>query len=182
MSRSDGFPVMDVSTSICDDPKFRLLQRRNPAIVAVAFTAYIATVAESWRAGRRVSIDHAWPAFVPFDDAAKTALAGVGLLDRMGCVPQKAWRSWFDPANERRARSRERWARYNAQRNAVTTPAPRGSDAATATSVPSVRTVPSVPTVPSDHSDKSHVDSVDGPFPPIGARRPALVKPTGTER
>ena len=173
---------MDVSTSICDDPKFRLLQRRNPEHVAVAFTAYVATIAESWRSGRRVSIDHAWPAFVPFHEAAKAALIDVGLLDRAGMIPVKPWRSWFDPANERRTKSRDRWTRYNAKRDAVTALEPRGNDAGTATSVPPVPSVPSVPTVPTDRSDNNPVESSNGKFAPIGSARPTLVQPTGTDR
>lgn len=182
MARSDGFAVMDVSTSICDEPKFRLLQRRNPELVAAAFTAYIATVAESWRSGRRVTIDHAWPAFLPFDEAVQPSLTDVGLLDRAGMVPAKSWRSWFDPANERRASSRVRWARYNAKRNADTASLPRGDDAATATSVRSSRTAPSVPSEPTDRADDSPVERMNGRGVKPWERHLAPVKPTGTER
>lgn len=148
MSRSEGFAVMDVSTSICDDPKFRRLQRESPEHVAVGFTAYIAVMAESWRSGQRVSIDDAWPGFIPFDQHAIDALIRVALLDKKGRPTVKAWASWFEPARERRTKSRDRWARYNASRNADAAPVPRGSDAATATSDPSVPSVPS-PSVPS---------------------------------
>jgi hypothetical protein len=147
MPRSEGFAVMDVSTSVCDDPKFRRLHRENPELVAIGFTAYIATMAESWRTGRRVSIDVAWPAFLTFDKAVVDALIRVGLLDRRGLLSSKAWRSWFDPARKRRDQSRDRWARYNAKRDADTTPPPRGSDVSTATSDPSVPSVRSVPPV-----------------------------------
>jgi hypothetical protein len=145
MPRSLGFDVMDVSTSVCDDPKFRRLQREAPEHVAVAFTAYIATMAESWKAGRRVSIEDGWPAFLPFDRTVIDLLVSVGLLDSSGLVSPKAWRSWFEPARKRRQKARERWTRYNANRDADTTVVPRGSDAGTATSVPSVR-----PSGPSD--------------------------------
>src|SRR5690606_13655461 len=82
----------------------------------------------------------AWPAFIAFDKQAVEALIHVGLLDRSGRVPAKAWRGWFDPARERRQCSRDRWARYNAKRDVSTALEPRGSDVSTATSVrPSVR-------------------------------------------
>lgn len=155
MSRSEGFAVMDVSTSVCDDPKFRRLHRENPELVAVAFTSYIATMAESWRTGRRVTIDVAWPAFLAFDKAVVDALIRVGLLDARGLVASKAWRSWYLPAQDRRSKSRARWARYNANRDADTTPPPRGSDADTATSDPSVPSVRSGPTGPSRPSAAS---------------------------
>lgn len=149
MSRAEGFAVMDVSTSICDDPKFRRLQRENPEQVAVAFTAYIAVMADSWKAGQRVSIEAAWPGFLPYDETAIASLIRVGLLDKRGRPSQKAWSSWFQPANERREKARDRWARYNAGRNADTAPPPRGNHAATATSVPLLPSVPSDPSVPS---------------------------------
>jgi hypothetical protein len=156
MSRDEGFAVMDVSTSIVDDPKFRKLYRHAPDHAGSAFAAYIATVAESWKAGRRVNVDDAWPSFLPFDKASVEALIHVGLLDAKGLVPSKAWRSWFGPAYERRANSRERWRRANERRHADaaqsngsnldgTTGIPRGNSADT-TAIPSVPSVrPSVP-------------------------------------
>ena len=152
-SRDDGFAIMDVSTSICDDPKFRRLARENPELVAPAFTAYVATMAESWRVGRRVPVEDAWPGFLVFDQAVCDALRRVALVDQRGLVSSKAWRGWFAPARERRAKSRERWARYNAKRDADTTPPPRGSDVGTATSVRSFR--PSVPSEPSAPSTRA---------------------------
>jgi hypothetical protein len=149
MPRSEGFAVMDVSTSVCDDPKFRRLQRESPEHVAVAFTAYIATCAESWKSGRRVSVETGWPAFLPYDPEAVASLIAVGLLDKRGYVSATAWRSWYEPARERRDKARDRWARYNASRGADTTPPPRGNDAATATSVPLRPSVPSEPSAPS---------------------------------
>ena len=138
---------MDVSTSVCDDPKFRRLFREAPDLVAPGFAAYLATMAESWKAGRRVTVDDAWPAFQPYDQAVCDALIRVGLLDRRGLLSPKAWRSWYEPARKRRDQSRERWARYNAKRDADTTLPPRGNGADTATSVRSFR--PSVPSEPS---------------------------------
>jgi hypothetical protein len=150
MSRDDGFAVMDVSTDLVNDPKVRKLFRHAPDHAACAFLAYIATVAESWKAGRRVNVDDAWPGFVPFDKAAIEALAAVGLLDKTGRVTVKAWRGWYVAANQRRLKSRERWARYNAHRDGDTTDPPRGSDGPTATSVPPV--LPSSPSGPTGSS------------------------------
>lgn len=135
---------MDVSTAIVHDPKFRRLQRFAPDHVGVAFTAYVAVMAESWKAGRRVNLDDAWPVFLPYHDGVAQALIHVGLLDARGFIPAKTWRGWFDPARERRQKTRDRWARYNANRTGNTASEPRGNDVSTATSVrpsdsPSVR-------------------------------------------
>lgn len=144
-SRADGFAIMDVSTSICDDPKFRRLQRENPELVAPAFAAYVAVMAESWKTGKRVPVEDAWPGFLAFDQTVCDALRRVGLVDAKGFVSVTAWRSWYLPARDRRSKSRARWARYNANRDGDTAPPPRGSDVDTATSVPSVRPSPPVP-------------------------------------
>ena len=152
MSREEGFAVMDVSTSVCDDPKFRRLARDHQEHCAVAFVVWIATLAESWRTGRRESVADAWPSILPYSDDVVTAMKRVGLIDKSGRVPAKSWADWFGPALERRQRSRDRWARYNAKREADTALVPRGSDAVatrsprrnragTATSVPPVPTV-----------------------------------------
>jgi hypothetical protein len=151
---------MDVSTSIVDDPKFRKLYRHAPDHAGAAFAAYIATVAESWKAGCRVNVDDAWPAFVPFDKAAVEALIHVGLLDARGAIPARSWRSWFGPAFERRANARERWRRANERRHAEaaqsngssnggTATLPRGNSADTG-AIPSVR--PSRPSVPPERA------------------------------
>lgn len=146
MSREDGFAVMDVSVDIANDPKVRKLFRYAPDHALVAFMAYVATMGESWKAGRRVNVDDAWPPALPFSRPAVDALIHVGMLDARGQVPAKAWRAWFEVARERRLKSRDRWARYNAKRDADTTSLPRGSDVGTATSVPSVPSDrPSVP-------------------------------------
>lgn len=164
MPRDDGFAIMDVSTSICDDSKFRRLQRENPEHVAVGFTAYVATMADSWKAAKRVPIDDAWPAFLPFDGAVCDSLKRVGLLDSKGRVSPIAWRAWFEPARERRAKSRDRWTRYNAKRDADTTVVPRGSDADTATSVPSVRpSDPSGSSVPSPRATREKKNGLKTP-------------------
>jgi hypothetical protein len=157
MSRDDGFEIMDVSTSICFDMKFRLIQRQAPELVAAAFTAYISVMAESWKAGRRVPIALAWPAFLPPNAAVEAVMRTVGLLDKKGLVAIKAWHGWFEPARERRAAARARWKKYNEKRtgsnendDAAATSLPRGSRVGTATSVPSVR-----PSVPSEGSSRA---------------------------
>lgn len=163
MSREDGFAVMDVSTSVCDDPKWRRLAREHPEHVAVAFCAYVALMAESWRAGRRVNIGDSWPSILPLDIGAAdpiAALRDVGLIDKTFRIPVKTWAAWFGPAAERRRRNRDRWARYNAQRDADTARLPRGSDAGTATSVrpsvPSVRTSRPARTNGADGAQEGH--------------------------
>jgi hypothetical protein len=155
MNRLAGFAVMDVSTSILDDPKFRRIQRQAPELVATAFTAYLATMAESWRAGKRVSIDDAWPSILIYDAAADNVLREVGLLDAKGLPNSKAWRSWFQPAFQRRETLREKWRRANENRRDDAAPEPpgnrRGNSGGTAApvpSAPSVRPVPSEPSVP----------------------------------
>ena len=139
MARDDGFAVMDVSSDIANGRKFRRIQRQAPDLVAVAMTVYVALLGESWKAGRRVPVDDGWPTLVAFDQRVVDQMTTVGLLDRRGLVTSAAWRRWFEPARARRAASRDRWARYNANRHAVATSLPRGNRVATATSVPSVR-------------------------------------------
>ncbi|HCO02683.1 MAG TPA: hypothetical protein DIT48_04830 [Actinobacteria bacterium] len=153
---------MDVSTSIVHDPKFRQLHRERPEHVAPAFMAYLATLGESWRSGRRVSVTEAWPALLPFDADVVASMIRVRLVERGGLPPRKAWDGWYRPAFERRCKSRDRWARYNAKRDADTALEPRGSDVSTATSVPSVPFLPSVPTEPSSPSS-GRAKNDDGP-------------------
>lgn len=165
MSRDDGFTVMDVSADIVNDPKWRRLQRVAPAHLGDAFIVYVAILGASWKAGRRVSADDAWPVILAYNGAAVEAMQHVGLLDRRGMVTTKAWSEWFGVANERRRKARDRWARYNAQRNADTTSLPRGTNATTASSVPPV--LPSVP--PEGLRDSNPVEN--------GARRLRPVDP-----
>jgi hypothetical protein len=174
MSRDDGFPVMDVSTSIVHDPKFRQLHREHPEHVPAAFLAYIAMLGESWKAGRRVSVTDAWPTLLPFDPEVVAAMVHVRLVERGGLPPRKAWDGWYRPAFERRCKSRARWARYNATRDADTTDEPRGSDADTTTTVPSVSpSDPSVPLVPSGQHDVESKNSAPTPIRPVNPGRTA---------
>jgi hypothetical protein len=116
-SRLEGFDIMDMSTSLLHDPKLRRLSREQPTVLAPAFMAYVATVAESWKAGDRVSVDDAWPSYLPYDEAAVTALVGVRLLDDGRRVPVKAWRGWFAPARKRRESARKRWSDWKARQS-----------------------------------------------------------------
>lgn len=147
-SRDDGFAIMDVSTSICDDPKFRRIARERPELVGTVFTAYMATMAESWRGGRRVSIEDAWPAILPYSADAAAIMVAVGLLDRRGVLSPKAWRGWFEPARSRRDKSRADWRKW--QQDHRRNKGGVNPDSDPDTSIPSVPTVrPSVPTEPS---------------------------------
>lgn len=116
MSRDDGFAVMDVSVDIVNDPKIRKLYRVAPEHASAGVVAYVATMGESWKAGERVTVEDAWPAFLPFAIPAVEAMKQVGLLDAKGFVSTKAWRGWFDPAKTRRDAVRDRWRRANEKR------------------------------------------------------------------
>jgi hypothetical protein len=165
VSRDDGFTVMDVSTDIVNDPKFRRLHRQNPEHLVAGFLAYMATMGESWKAGRRVCATDAWPALLPFDQAVIGSLIAADLLDSKGQLPARAWTGWFGPADTRRKATRERWRRANEKRLAESTnnsaPAAR-SNGATA-SLPrgdsddtgAIPSDPSVPSVVENDSPKS---------------------------
>jgi hypothetical protein len=133
---------MDLSTDYLNDPKWRRLYRQFPHLIGFAFMVYTATMCDSWKAGRRVSAEDAWPPFLPFDGEVIVALQSVAFLDKRGLVVMRTWSNWFDPASKRRAKARERWRRANAGRDADTALLPRGASADTSTTV---RTVPSVP-------------------------------------
>jgi hypothetical protein len=111
MTRGAGFTIMDLSVNVHDDPKFRRIARSHPTLYASAFTAYLAVVAASWRAGERVTLADAWPPLLAPDDAVEVALHEVGLLDSRGRVTARAWASWFSPAFERREKARENGSR-----------------------------------------------------------------------
>lgn len=115
MSRVDGFTVMDVEAGIVHDGKWKRLARYAPDRVATAGWVYIATMGESWHAGRRVSAEDAWPAYIPFDPLVIEGMVHVGLLDAKGRIVSRTWRSWFERARERREKTREQWREW--QRN-----------------------------------------------------------------
>lgn len=177
MSRDDGFAVMDVSTDYVNDPKWRKLYRAHPELLPVAFLAYTATMCESWKAGKRVSIDEAWPIVLPFDGAVVAALREASFLDRRGLIIPHSWDGWFGPANRRREAARAAGREGNATRwgkrsggDRVAIAEGSGGDPRT---VP-YRSVPSGPTVPPDRNGSYTVDEQpkSGTFPPIGAVRP----------
>lgn len=148
MGKLDGFEVMDVSTAVVHDPKIRRLAREAPELLGAAFLAYMAVMAESWKAGERLTIQDAWPSFLPFDPAVVEKLRQVELLDVRGRVRPKPWREFFESAKKRREAARERWRRANENRTnkaevngkdrAYTAKLPRGNRAYTAATVPSV--------------------------------------------
>lgn len=145
VSRDAGFTVMDVSVEIVNDQKVRRLYREQPALAGAAFVVYMATMGESWKAGRRIPAAEAWPSVLPFDAAVLAALKAAKLLDGRGLIAQSAWKSWFQVAHTRREAARERWRRSNQRRadpstndSADAALEPRGSRAATV----AIRTVP----------------------------------------
>lgn len=118
--RDDGFAWMDVATDIHSDAKFRRLARAYPGLFASAFTAYVALLAESWRAAARVTLEDAWPALLPYEQAVPAALLAVGLIDGDGRVPEHAWNDRFIPAYERRDKQRAKWRNDAAHRHSAT--------------------------------------------------------------
>lgn len=161
MSRDDGFAIMDVSTSIHEEPKFRRLSRRHPDLIAAAFFAYVSTMAESWRHGERVSIEDAWPSLIPYNAAVVSALRRYSLIDRRGCIGDETWEHWFGPAFARREAARaagregnrRRWHPDSQPRSAAIALASgadigsgSGSDPRTVPTVPTVLTTPPPPT------------------------------------
>ncbi len=178
MSRDDGFAVMDVSTGIVNDPKVRRLYRDFPEHADRAFVLYAATMAESWKDGRRVTIEDAWPAFIPPCPEASRALADVGLIDPRGMVTTRAWKGWFGPADDRRRKSRAKSKRANDRRHAeamgYTGSTPVLHPAHTGATPAPVPSVPTEPTVPPEGSTTTSISDVEH-------RRPiALVNPGRT--
>jgi hypothetical protein len=148
MSRPDteGFSIMDVSTAILDDPKFLRLNLRHPELYADGVVGFVATLARSWRKGRRVTAQEAWPVYRPECPEALDALVSVALLDRNYRLPSIGWRSWFDIASERRDATRERnrksAAAHRERQRTVS------AESASGVVLPTVRpSVPAVPTV-----------------------------------
>jgi hypothetical protein len=127
MSRGEGFDRMDVNTSIDDDPKFRVMSRRYPALLATAGWAYVGLLGHSWREGRRLTLEEGWPSLLPYDQATADAMVDVGLLDCDLFVPETTWESWFGNASERRRLGRDRQQRYDAKRRGALTEGPSGS-------------------------------------------------------
>ena len=162
MTRDDGFAVMDVSSDYVNDPKWRKLHRAHPDLFAAAFVAYTATMCESWKAGRRVSIEDAWPVILPYDAEVVAALRTATFIDRHGLIVIRSWDGWFGPANRRREIAREAGREGNARRWGTRSGGDRVAIGSESGADPS--TVPSVPTVPT------------GPFRSV-AREEHVAKP-----
>ena len=136
MSRDDGFAIADLDVGFLDDAKVRALVRstRDEAIAARAIVAYIAAHTSSWANAERVSVGDAAPLWLTDVDDLVTRLAAAELVEADGRIVEHAWDSWFAKAKARRDAARDRWARYNARRQAaidgdvVTTSSPRGQD------------------------------------------------------
>jgi hypothetical protein len=158
MSRPDGFPIMDVSTSIFNDGKFRRLARMHPELLTAGFTVYMAVLADSWGTGTRATIDDAWPPLLPhFDQAVVDALMTVGLLDDEGRVPEGTWEAWYGPAKGRRQDKRDsgRLGGLKSGAGRIEASLQRRSSDAQATLNPSAR-----PSAPTDSTVRQHERNV----------------------
>ena len=134
MSRDAGFLHADVDTSLMADPKVVALARRlrDPERTAVSVCLFTGLILASWKAGARVTLAEAAPAwYLEPVEAIQADLEAVGLVDHDGRLQAHAWTSWYIPADERREQTRERWRRANEGRrrkadSAVTALPPRG--------------------------------------------------------
>jgi hypothetical protein len=127
--------------------------------------AYTAVLCESWKAGRRVTIEDAWPSILPYDAAIVAALRAVTFIDRRGMIATHSWDGWFGPAYRRREAARAAGRDGNARRWGSDRVAIGSGSGADPRSYPSV---PSGPTVPS----KKNGIPINGPaeaggFPPM---------------
>ena len=168
MARDDGFAIADISTAYFDDAKvrrlWRLLEPDGPAMTE-ALALHLATVLASWRDGKRVSASEAAPLYLPVRPAIVARLVEVGLLDRSERIPARSWRSYNDPAVERRE------ARRAAGRKGGEAKAKRSSSVAVAelkrrSTRPADR--PVRPSVPSDKPSSPRSRSPEGDAAPRG--------------
>ena len=149
---------MDWSTSWHDDPKWKIIWRRRPELVAACAYVYQVLAAESWRLGTRITVHDAWPPLIYYDADVVAELANAKLIDRRHMILPKTWQNWFAVALERRNTARERNRRANDNRrhgarsrtddSADTASEPRGDSAVTLAPVPTVPLLPSVPSGP----------------------------------
>ncbi len=144
---------MDVSVTIASDFKFRRIARgEHPERYPIALAAYVGLLGQCWQEERRVPLVEGWPVLLDWDAAVAAEMAAVGLIDDAGCIPERTWAEWFEPARERRDRARERarqsytGARRLREDSAQTTRSLQG---------------PIRPTDPSDRSEPSVVRPVD---------------------
>lgn len=97
MSGRDGFSRADIDTNFFHDPKAVALARRlqNDRLTMAYLGLYQATVLASWKAGHRVTITEAAPAWWLSDlSAPETELRAVELLDDEGRVLEHAFEAW----------------------------------------------------------------------------------------
>ena len=177
MTRDDGVAVADLSTDYLNDPKWRRLCRANPDLFPPAVVAYTALVCESWKAGRRVTIEDAWPSILPYDAAIIAALRAVTFIDRRGMISTHSWDGWFGPAHRRREAARAAGRDGNARRWGPQSGSDRVAIGSGSGADP--RTVPTVPfrsgpTVPSKKNGGIPINEpAKAPaFPPFGSVRP----------
>jgi len=115
MARGSGLPRVDVDCGIAEDPKFRRLARAHSDLAASAFTAYVALLGASWRAGERVAIADAWPSWLP-ENADVVAALSAELIDAEGRIVEHAWDSWYGEAAGRVEKLRAGWRERQARR------------------------------------------------------------------
>lgn len=102
--RAGGFRIGDLDVGFLDDTKVRTLVRstRDEGLVARCLVAYVATIADSWGSGDRVSVRDAAPVWLTALDDLEERLRAAQLLDDEGRIPEHAWQGWFGPAAQRR--------------------------------------------------------------------------------
>jgi hypothetical protein len=98
----DGFRVMDVSTDIHNDPKWRRIARIHPEQSLPAFASYVALLAESWKKQERLVLDEdVWPIWFEYDANVVSTMVEVGLLGKDRRITRKAWAAWVEPVLKR---------------------------------------------------------------------------------
>lgn len=112
MSR-DGLDRADIDTAMMSDPKIVALSRRirDPLRTMAAVGLYGAVLLASWKAGERLTLTEALPAWwMDLELAAELGadLIAVRLLDGEERVPKHAFDSWFWPAHGRNRTSERR--------------------------------------------------------------------------
>jgi hypothetical protein len=152
LSRDDGFATADLDVKFLRDPKIRRLWKRLPPGEAKsALILYLGVVLSSWEQGDRVSIDDA----ISFDTVTPQRVEALKaeLLDDDGKVPFAVWERWFEPAWDRRERSRaggregnrRRWRRDGDSITGRSVADSIGKSDADSLSLPSTQSIPSRP-------------------------------------
>lgn len=102
--RNDGFGWADIDTGYYSDTKVKALARRvrDPIRTAAWLDLHKSTIIESFRLGRRVTMDDAAPYFWTDLEEARADLIAVGLLDADSMLPAGAWDKWFTGPQERK--------------------------------------------------------------------------------